>query len=348
MKNNFSVLIAAVLMLTVLIFNVCSAQDTLTVLTYDSFAVSSDLVAAFEEANNVKLQFIEAGSGGEIIARAVLTKDDPVADVIIGFDYSQFGKVFSNDILESYESPELNNISEIYKLDPENRALPFNFGEICINYDKQYFAENDIEIPTSLDDLLKPEYNGLLVTQDPSASNTGIGFLITTIAKYGEDGFVDYWNALIENGLVIGNSWSSTYYTNFSAASGNGEQPMVVSYTTSPAAEFIYSETGDAPTDSLTSDGMCYRSIEFCGILKNTKNRELAEKFIDTFIGKEWQEDLPMQMFVYPVNGQAQLPEEFELYGKPAENPVMMDPEEVSSKHDGWIRTWSEEVLANY
>ena len=324
------------------------AQETLTVLTYDSFAVSSDLVADFEKENNVKLQFLEAGSGGEIIARAVLTKDDPIADVIIGFDYSQFGKVFSNDILESYSSPELENIPEAYKLDPENRALPFNFGEICINYDKKFFAENGLAVPASLDDLLLPEYKGMLVTQDPSASNTGIGFLITTIEKYGEDGFVDYWNKLLENGLVIGNSWSSTYYTNFSAASGNGEQPMVVSYTTSPAAEYIYSETGDAPTDSITSDGMCYRSIEFCGILKNTAKRELAEKFIDAFIGKEWQEDLPMQMFVYPVNEEAELPEEFELYGKPAENPVMPDPEKVSSKHDEWIRIWSEEVLANY
>ena len=324
------------------------AQNTLTVLTYDSFAVSSDLVEAFEAENNVKLQFIEAGSGGEVIARAVLTKDEPIADVIIGFDYSQFGKVFSNDILEAYESPELANIPEIYRLDAQNRALPFNFGEICINYDKKYFAENGLEIPTSLDDLLKPEYNGLLVTQDPSASNTGIGFLIATIEKYGEDGFVDYWNGLIQNGLVIGNSWSSTYYTNFSAASGSGEQPMVVSYTTSPAAEFIYSETGDAPTDSLTSDGMCYRSIEFCGILKNTKNRELAQKFIDAFIGKEWQEDLPMQMFVYPVNELAELPEEFELYGKPAVNPVMPDPELVAEKHDEWVRIWAEEVLVNY
>ena len=63
------------------------AQDTLTVLTYDSFAISSDLVEAFESENNLKLQVIEAGAGGEVIARAVLTKDDPIADVIIGFDF---------------------------------------------------------------------------------------------------------------------------------------------------------------------------------------------------------------------------------------------------------------------
>lgn len=346
MKHCIGIFI--VVLAAMLLFSGVFAQDTLTVLTYDSFAVSADLVEAFEAENNVKLQFIAAGSGGEVIARAVLTKDDPIADVIIGFDYSQFGKVFSNDILEAYESPELTNIPEMYQLDAEDRALPFNFGEICINYDKKYFAEHDLAVPTSLDDLLKPEYKGLLVTQDPSASNTGIGFLIATIEKYGEDGFVNYWNGLIQNGLVIGNSWSSTYYTNFSAASGNGEQPMVVSYTTSPAAEFIYSETGDAPTDSLTADGMCYRSIEFCGILKNTKNPELAQKFIDAFIGKEWQEDLPMQMFVYPVNELAVLPEEFELYGKPAVNPVMPDPELVAEKHDEWVRTWAEEVLVNY
>ncbi len=346
MKKSF--LFVFVLSALLVISCAAAAQETLTVLTYDSFAVSADLVEAFEAENNVKLQFIEAGAGGEVIARAVLTKDEPIADVIIGFDFSQFGKVFSNDILEAYASPELENIPESYRLDPENRALPFNFGEICINYDKKYFADHDLAVPSSLDDLIEPEYKGLLVTQDPGASNTGIGFLIATIEKYGEDGFVDYWNKLIENGLVIGSSWSSTYYTNFSGASSTGEQPMVVSYTTSPAAEFIYSETGDAPTDSLTADGMCYRSIEFCGILKNSKNTALAEKFIDTFLGKTWQEDLPMQMFVYPVNEQAELPEEFELYGKPAENPVMPDPELVSEKRDEWVRIWSEEVLANY
>ena len=102
------------------------AQNTLTVLTYDSFAVSSGLVEAFEAENNVKLQFIEAGSGGEVIARAVLTKDEPIADVIIGFDYSQFGKVFSNDILEAYESPELENIPEIYRLDAQNHGHAFD------------------------------------------------------------------------------------------------------------------------------------------------------------------------------------------------------------------------------
>ena len=340
-------LVVFVLAALLLSFAGVFAQDTLTVLTYDSFAASTDVIEKFEQENNVKLQFLSVGSGGEIVARAILTADEPIADVIIGFDHTQFGKIFSNDILIPYESPELANIPESYKIDPENRALPFNFGEICINYDKKYFADHDLAVPETLDDLLKPEYKGLLVTQDPSASNTGIGFLVTTIAKYGEDGFVDYWNKLVENGLVIGNSWSSTYYTNFSAASGSGEQPMVVSYTTSPAAEYIYSETHEAPTDSIVSDGMCYRSIEFCGILKNTKNLELAEKFIDAFLGKEWQEDLPMQMFVYPVNGQAQLPEEFALYGKPAENPVMMDPEILSEKHDEWIRMWNEEVLAN-
>ncbi len=347
MKHFISVLVLVVTALLLTCWGAFS-QDTLTVLTYDSFAVSSDLVEAFEAENNVKLQFLTAGSGGEIVARAILTADEPIADVLIGFDYTQFSKIFAKDVLLSYESPELKNIPDSYKLDSENRALPFNFGEICINYDKKYFEEHNLAVPASLDDLVKPEYKGLLVTQDPSSSNTGIGFLITTIAKYGEDGFAEYWKQLVDNGLVIGSSWSSTYYTNFSAASGNGEQPMVVSYTTSPAAEFIYSETGEAPTDSIVNDGMCYRSIEFCGILNNTKNPELAQKFIDTFIGKEWQEDLPMQMFVYPVNELAELPEEFELYGKPAENPVIMDTDTLAEKHDEWIRIWSEEVLANY
>lgn len=332
--------------LFLLIVVTCAAAfdtPTLTVMTYDSFAVSEDLVTEFEKTNNVKLQFLQAGNGGELISRAVLTKDAPVADVIIGFDNTQLAKAAEFGILEPYNSPMLANIPEAYQLDKTHAALPFNFGDVCINYDKAWFAEKGLALPASLDDLTKPEYRGLLAIENPVSSNPGMAFLLTTIADYGEDGYLAYWDKLLANDVVIANDWTSAYYTNFSGSSGMGPQPLVVSYTNSPAAEVIYAETEltDAPTGSLTSDGMCYRSIEFCGILKNAANQELAQKFIDAFLSKEWQEDLPMQMFVYPVNSEAELPEDFVLYGAPAENPVQIDNALVTSKRNEWAEAVS-------
>ena len=149
---------------------------------------------------------------------------------------------------------------------------PIDYGDVCINYDKAYFANHNLAVPKVLADLTKPEYAGLLVVENPTTSSPGLAFMLATIAEYGPDGYLPYWQALKANGTVIANDWESAYYTNFSGSSGKGAQPMVVSYATSPAAEVIYAETKltDAPTASLVGKNMCFRQIEFAGIVKGT------------------------------------------------------------------------------
>lgn len=340
--------IAFILIILAVLFS--SAFDTLTVMTYDSYSVSEELVEEFEKANDIEVQFITAGNGGEMLSRAILTKDSPIADVIIGFDDSQLKKVFDSDILEPYEPAAIGLVPENLQADGTGRAIPFDFGDICINYDTAYFRENALDIPVSLSELADPQYRGLLVTENPASSNTGIGFLLATIAEFGEDGYIGYWNDLIRNGLEITSDWTTAYYTNFSASSGMGPQPMVVSYTSSPAAEVIYAETEleDAPTASLDSKNMCYRLVEYCGILKNTEHLESAKLFIDALLSPEWQEDLPLQMFVYPVNSEAVLPEEFQLYGQPAAEPAFIDPASVMENREKWISEWTDQVLSQY
>ena len=194
-----------------------------------------------------------------------------------------------------------------------NQALPVDFGDVCINYDKRYFADKGLSVPSTLADLAKPEYKGLLVVENPATSSPGLAFLLATIAEYGPDGYQAYWQQLKDNGVVIVNDWNTAYYTNFSGSSGKGSQPMVVSYGTSPAAEVIYAEPkiNEAPTASLVGKNMCFRQIEFVGILKGSKNRAMAEKFVDFMLSKRFQEDIPLNMFVFPANETAVLPVEF-------------------------------------
>ena len=329
--------------------SVFAQQETLNVLTYSSFAVSEDLVKAFETENNVKLQFIESGDTPSMLNRAILTKDAPIADVMIGINNVLLTHALTNDVLDAYESKELANIDPAYVLDTGHHALPFNYGDVCINYDLAWFADKGLEAPKSLEELTDPKYKGLLVVENPASSAPGEAFLLLTIAEYGEEGFVDYWNRLLENDVEIVNDWSTAYYTNFTVG-GGGLQPMVVSYDTSPAAVPFYADppVDEAPTASIVADGTCYRMIEFIGILKNTKNRALAEKFVDAFLSKSWQEDLPGQMFVYPVNKDAVMPEIFAKYAVQPENPVMLDASLVEENFEKWIQIWNDQVLVNY
>lgn len=330
-----------------------TGSQTLTVMTHDSFAISEDLVTRFETENNVKLVFLKSGDTGSALNRAILTKGSPEADVFYGVDNTFLSRALEEDLFVPYAAPALAQIPDEFKLDDQNRALPVDYGDVCINYDKAYFASHNLALPQSLDDLLKPEYGkgsgneGLLVVENPAVSSPGLAFLLATIAQYGEEGYLGYWKALNDNGLVVVNDWSTAYYTNFSGSSGKGAQPMAVSYASSPAVEVVYASTPitEAPTASLVGGGMCFRQIEFVGILKGTTNEKLAQKFVDFMLGKDFQEDMPLQMFVYPVNPEAVLPEVYVKYNQVPETTGSLDPQLIAENRDAWIQAWTDTVL---
>ncbi len=319
----------------------------LNVMTHDSFAVTEDLIRVFEQENNVKVNFIKSGDTGAALNRAILSKGAPLADVFYGVDNTFLSRALEEEIFEAYDAPALADIADEFKLDDQNRALPVNYGDVCINYDTAYFAEKNLKVPQNLKDLVRPEYKGLLVVESPATSSPGLAFLLASIAQFGEEGYLDFWADLRENGVVVVNDWETAYYTNFSGSSGKGPQPMAVSYGSSPVAEMVFAETtpSEPPTASVVGPNTCFRQIEFVGILQGTQQRALAEKFIDFMLGPAFQEDVPMQMFVYPVNQKAVLPEPFQKYAQFPEQPAALDPAEIAANREKWIQAWDDTVL---
>jgi thiamine transport system substrate-binding protein len=324
-----------------------SGPVTLTVMTHDSFAVSADVVAKFEQANHAKLVFIPSGDAGAALNKVILSKGAPLADVFYGVDNTFLSRALEADIFEAYSSPALADIPAEFLLDSHNRALPVDYGDVCINYDKAYFAEKNLSVPQSLEDLTQPEYKGLLAVENPAASSPGLAFLLATIKHFGETGYLDYWAQLRDNGLVVTDGWETAYYTNFSGSSGKGPQPMVVSYATSPAAEFLFADppVDEAPTASILGPDTCFRQIEFVGILKGAAHPDLAQKFVDFLLGADFQNDLPMQMFVLPVSVKATQPDVFTQYADTASAPTSLEPAAIAANREAWINAWTETVV---
>ncbi len=324
-----------------------SGPVQLNVMTHDSFAVSEGVIKEFEQANDVKVNIIMSGDTGSALNQAILTKASPIADVFYGVDNTFLSRALGADIFERYSPSTLKDIPDQFQLDKSQRVSPVDYGDVCINYDKAYFTKKNLAIPQTLDDLLKPEYSGLLVVENPAVSSPGLAFLLATIANYGSDGYLNYWQQLRANHLVVVNDWNTAYYTNFSGSTGKGLQPLVVSYNTSPAAEVIYAseKLNEAPTASLVGTNMCFRQIEFVGILKGTHHLALAQKFVDFMLSPTFQEDLPLQDFVYPVNTKAALPAEFIKYVQMPEKPAYIAPEEIAANLDSWIIQWRKTVL---
>jgi len=346
--RKFSLLVLSFIVLTA---GACAQKPdseeirTLTVMTHDSFAISESVVASFEEANGVQVQFLEVGDTGTAVNKAALSKDNPLADVFYGVDNTFLSRALEEEIFEPYQSPLLGDIDPVFQLDEGYRALPDDVGDVCLNYQKAYFEENNLAPPDSLEDLIDPAYQGLLTVENPATSSPGLAFLLTTIGHFGEDGYLDYWLALVKNEVNIVNDWETAYYAEFSQA--GGPDPIVVSYGSSPPFEVLFAEEplDDAPTAAVTSPGSCFRQIEFVGILKGTKNRDLAEKWVDFMLSPEFQEDIPLNMYVFPVNRNAVLDETFQKFMDVPEITADVSPAAIAENREKWINDWTETIL---
>lgn len=324
-----------------------SGPRTLKVMTHDSFAISEEILLAFEQENNVKVQIIKSGDTGTALNKAILSKDNPLADVFYGVDNTFLSRALEEGIFETYASPLLAVIPAEFQLDEQKRALPVDYGDVCLNYDKAYFKQNQLSPPTTLDDLTRPEYKSLLVVQNPATSSPGLAFLLATIGNFGSTGYLDFWKALVANDVLVVNDWETAYYTEFSGSSGKGPRPIVVSYNSSPAFEVIYASSpmAEPPTGAIVSDRSCFRQIEFVGILKGTSSRDLAEKWIDFMLSPAFQADMPLQMFVFPVNPNARLTEAFVKYLAVPKGTALVAPQEIAANREKWLQAWTEAVL---
>ncbi len=322
------------------------AVNEITVMTHDSFSISKEVVTSFETLHNTKIRFLKAGDAGAALNQAILSKNNPLADLFFGVDNTFMSRALKADIFKPYASPLLNQIRDDLKLDPQNRLLPVDFGDVCLNYDKKWFVQKKLRPPASLADLVKSDYKSLTIVENPATSSPGLAFLLTTVGYFGENGYLDFWKKMRANDVMVTNGWKEAYWGSFSAAS-KGNRPIVVSYASSPSAEVYYAKTppDQAPTAAVIGDQTSFRQIEFVGILKGTSKIELAQKLVDFMLDRKFQEDIPLQMFVFPAGKSTRLPEVFIKHARIAANPVTIPYDEIAAKREKWIESWTETVL---
>lgn len=321
-----------------------SSDRTVTLLTHDSFAMA-DQIEAFTAETGIEVQVTTGGDAGEMLSKAIITKDNPVADVIYGIDNTLLGRALAEEIFEEYASPLLNEVFAELVEDGDGLVTPIDFGDVCLNYDKAGLAAAGLEPPRLLDDLTDHAYADTLVVQDPSTSSPGLAFLLATIARFGEGGWQRYWTELRDNGVAVTSGWEEAYYGSFSGGSGTGDRPLVVSYASSPPAEVIFATEPmeEAPT-GVVLDG-CFRQVEYAGIVKGSPDAVAAGELIDFMLTRRFQEAMPLQMFVFPARSDAALPADFLLHTAAADEPLSLAPEEIDANRDRWIEEWIDIVL---
>jgi thiamine transport system substrate-binding protein len=322
-----------------------TGDTTITLMTHDSFSVSKRVMRQFTKNTGIKVNVLPAGDAGAAVNQAILTKDNPLGDVFFGVDNTLLSRALDEDIFVPYTSPELANIPKDLQLDPRNRVTPVDTGDVCVNFDRKYFTNRKLTVPTTLDDLAKPEYKDLLVVENPATSSPGLAFLLATVAKYGPDGWRAYWQKLRDNGVKVVDGWEQAYDTEFSGSAGKGDFPLVVSYATSPPAEVVNADPQpeQPPTGALLDT--CFRQIEFVGVMKGTSHEKAAKQLVEFMLSERFQRDMPLQMYVFPARDGTTLPPVFVKYAKVAPRPFSLPPEDIARNRDRWIDEWTNTVL---
>jgi thiamine transport system substrate-binding protein len=325
-----------------------SDSASVTLVTYESFPTSdtplNDRLDDFTAETGIDVEILVAGDTGTMLAKAELTAGNPEGDVMWGIDNTFLSRAVEADVFEPYVSPGVDALPpEFLELVPNGEATPVDFGDVCVNFDVGWFAERDLEPPTTFEDLADPAYADLLVVQNPASSSPGLAFLLATVDEYGVDGWPDYWARLVDNGVAVVDGWTQAYYEVFSYA--GGDRPLVVSYGSSPPFEVLFAteELDTAPTGVVEST--CFRQIEFAGVLRGAESPEAARRLVDFLIGSEFQAELPLNVFVFPANENVELDPAFVEYAVIPDESRSVDPALIEENRAAWIDEWTGIVL---
>ncbi|WP_337883905.1 thiamine ABC transporter substrate-binding protein [Chromobacterium haemolyticum] len=319
--------------------SLAASAAELRVLSHSSFTVSKPLLAEFEKQNGAKVSIIKAGDAGEMLNKLILTRANPIADVVFGIDNSLIGKAQQAGVLAPVPAALAQG---------DKAALPgavsIDYGYVTLNYDKAWFAQRQLALPKTLEDLTKPAYKNLLVVQNPATSSPGLAFMLSTVAAMGEDKAFAFWGRLRDNGLKVSKGWSESYYTDFSK--NGGSRPLVVSYATSPAAEVFYSKQklNDAPTGNLPLKGGVFRQVEGAALVKGGKEAALGEKFIAFLRSEAVQKDVTTTMWMYPVMDKVALDPVYRFAEQPTAHDTP-DSKLIAERSRQWVSRWTRVVL---
>lgn len=311
----------------------------LVLVTHDSFALSDGVLDAFTTETGIAVEVQALGDAGALVNKLVLTKDSPLGDVVFGVDNTFASRAVV--ALEPYVSGVLTDAEAPFLLPGDqggDRLTPVDSGDVCVNVDHEWFAEHALAEPVTLTDLTDPAYRDLLVVEAAGTSSPGLAFLLATVAAFGDDGWEDYWRDLVANGVKVAAGWTDAYYADFSGPSSDGSRPLVVSYSSSPAAEVV---DADAPVPTGVLDATCFRQTEFAGVIAGTQHPAEARQLVDFLLSPTVQADIPGSMYVYPVVQSTELPPTWAAAAVRIDAPYEIDPAQIDANRERWIEAWS-------
>ena len=311
------------------IFSSSLKAEKLTVYTYDSFVSEWGpgpiVEKIFEDKYEIDLQFIAVDSAATLLNKIILEGENTKADLVLGLDMNLFNAAEKSELFVSHNLKNINNKLTLPLNWESDIFVPYNYGYFAFVYNNKTLKNP----PLSMEDLIN-KTDARIVIQDPRTSTPGLGLLTWMKALYG-DSAQNKWSQLNKKIISVTKGWTDAYYNFFMA----GEADVVLSYSTSPAAHIMFEENYDISASTFKEGN--YISVEFAGILNSSKNKQMANKFLDFMISDDFQKVIPGTNIMYPVTD-VEMPEAFNKLEIP--KLLQLDPKDINDNKDAWINEW--------
>lgn len=306
-------------------------NKTLTIYTYDAFAAdwgpAPGIEEAFEKSCDCDVNFIAADSSIGALRKIQLEGEQTKADIVLGLDTNIAEAARATGLFTEHaaDTSALTLPTGEWK---DSTFLPFDFSYFAFVYNKEKVTNP----PTSFKALAATPEDFKIVIQDPRSSTPGLGLLLWIQAAYGDEAN-SIWEQLAPKIVTVTKGWSDAYGLFL-----KDEADMVLSYTTSPAYHEIAEE--DTRFDAASFDEGHYLQIEVAAIVGSSKNKELAQEFMQFMLSDTVQDIIPTTNWVYPATKTDKgLPGGFKSLKLPAKT-LLIDGMEVEKSRSQWIDQW--------
>lgn len=307
-----------------------ASKPVLTVYTYDAFAADwgagPKIKAGFEKTCACVVDFVASDSSIGVLRKIQLEQKNPKADVILGLDTNLAEIARKTGLFVEHGADTSALVLPVTWSDP--MFLPFDYGYFAFVYNSEKLANP----PHSFKDIAATPDDFKIVIEDPRSATPGLGLLLWVKQAY-PDQAAAVWRAMAPKILTITKSWSEAYNLFL-----KGEADMVLSYTTSPAYHMV-AENDERYRAAPFSEGH-YMQIETAAVLKSSKQRQLARKFLQFMISDDVQALIPQTNWMLPVIKLAGgLHPAFAKLHTPAKG-LLKPGGEVAEHRKEWIAEW--------
>jgi iron(III) transport system substrate-binding protein len=269
-----------------------------------------DELAAFLEAMKQDLPDVDVDvlrlSTGDLMARMLAESSNPKHDVIWGWAATSMVDPRIMAMLEPYSPAEIEKIPARFRDKDGNWFATTGYmGAFCVN--NEVMAKDNLPMPASWQDLLKPEYKGKLVMPNPASSGTGYLHIASILQMMGEEKGWEYLDALDQNMDQYIKSGSKPC----NAASA-GEFAIGLSFALRAIKNI---DEGYPITMVIPAEGAGHE-LEANALMKTSQNKDDAKKFLDWTVSKSAEAQYNKWKSIVTMQGR-EMPENFKQAGLP-------------------------------